>query len=250
VMMIDVFLKMFGIGVGYFVLRIFLRQNFVQTLPLTKIGIAFFIFHGLQISLIENFFTNWLLIYASVFVVLLCKNVYLKKLESRFCIEFPSILTSLILQMKMGQSFRQALRTTTSVATPAMHANLKLIYEHVAFSPQEKRPQLLPIAYFLADVIAEFQKIDQSKHKSVEKIENFRSRLIIVEKFRRRSGRIRGQVHLQVLLMSLIYGIVFAINFVMFNLSQFKTLIIVSLMFYFLGLAVVLIIGRRIRWNV
>ena len=98
--------------------------------------------------------------------------------------------------------------------------------------------------------IEEIAKIDGSTHKTIEKVENFRRRLMIVEKFRRRSGRIRGQIKLQMILMSLIYAGIFAINYFMFSLKDYKGLVMLSLAFYLAGMITVLSIGRRIRWNI
>ena len=248
--MFAVFFKMFGVCIGFSVLRIFLRQNFVQDHRMTKIGIAFFVFHGVHIVFFPNFLLNWLLIYFSVISVFGIRFVYFKNQQTQFSKEFPAVLTSIILHMKLGQSFRQALRAAIQQAKRRPRIILQSIYEHVAFSQQEMTAESAPKGVWYAEICAEIAKIDGSTHKTIEKVENFRRRLMIVEKFRRRSGRIRGQIKLQMILMSLIYAGIFAINYFMFSLKDYKGLVTLSLAFYLAGMITVLSIGRRIRWNI
>lgn len=248
--MSDVFLKMFGVCIGFSVLRIFLRQNFVKQTPMTKIGIGFFAFHAVQINIFENFFVNWILVYASIVLIFLFVKLYSKNLETQFSKEFPAILTSLILNMKLGQSFRQSLRLSFDSVSARWRPWIAQIYDDVVFSTQENGLKRSSTGAFLKEISQEFIKMDRSNHKTIEKIENFRRRLIIIEKFRRRSGRIRGQVRLQIILMSIIYAGVFAINGFMFPMGEYKILIAMSVLTYILGLLMVFAIGKRIRWNI
>lgn len=246
----EVFLKIFGICIGYSVFRIFLRQNFVTEHMLTKIVIGYFSFHLLQIIFIQNFLINWILIYISVGLIWWFTKVYLEILRTQFRKEFPAILTSIILHMKLGQSFRQALRAACTTTATRWLGVMSLIYEDVAFSQQKNRSKSELSGVFLQEIQQEFKKIDCSTHKTVEKVENFRRRLMIVEKFRRRSGRIRGQVHLQIIIMSFIYVGVFAINSFMFPLAQYKFIVLLSLIAFLLGFVLVLLIGKKIQWKI
>lgn len=248
--MFALFLKMFGVCIGFSVLRIFLRQNFVQSPRMTKIGITFFMFHGLHIVFFPNFFANWSLIYFSVIGFFVFHFLYFKNLQTQFRKEFPAILTSIILHMKLGQSFRQALRSSILQAKHKHRSFLQSIYEHVAFSQQEFGSKTVLKGGEYTEICAEFVKIDSSTHKTIEKVENFRRRLMIIEKFRRRSGRIRGQINLQMVLMSLIYAGIFAINHWMFTLNDYKGMIVLSLAFYLAGMITVFCIGKRIQWNI
>ncbi len=248
--MFALFLKMFGVCIGFSVLRIFLRQNFVQTQRMTKIGIAFFVFHGAHIVLLQNFFINWMLIYFSVIGFLGFYFWYTKNLQTQFSKEFPAVLTSIILHMKLGQSFRQALRASILQAKPRHKRALQSIYDHVAFSQQEMGAENGEKGVQYQEICSEIAKIDSSTHKTIEKVENFRRRLMIIEKFRRKSGRIRGQIKLQIILMTFIYAGIFAINYFMFSLKDYGGLVTLSLAFYLAGMVTVLSIGRRIQWNI
>ncbi len=248
--MSEVFLKMFGVCIGFSVLRIFLRQNFVQERALTKIVIAFFLFNALHLLFFENFLLNWFLIYGSVLLILELKKFSDERQENLFRKEFPVILTSILLNMKLGQSFRQSLRSCLTTLSPTWRTRFERIYQNVAFSPQENGVVFEKMRGFSVEITQELKKIDGSTHKTIEKIENFRRRLMITEKFRRRSGRIRGQVHLQIILMSLIYAAVFAINAFLFPLERYKFIILASVFLYLFGLAVIFVIGKRVRWNI
>ena len=142
--MFALFLKMFGICIGFSVLRIFLRQNFVQDHRMTKIGIAFFVFHGAHIVFFPNFLLNWMLIYFSVIGVFGIRFLYFKNQQTQFSKEFPAVLTSIILHMKLGQSFRQALRASILQAKQRHKIVLQSIYDNVAFSQQEMSTETAP----------------------------------------------------------------------------------------------------------
>ena len=152
--------------------------------------------------------------------------------------------------MKLGQSFRQSMRTSLATSSPRSRARFHPIYGNVVFSPQEKGVIGEKKGSFAAEITQELKKIDGSTHKTIEKIENFRRRLMITEKFRRRSGRIRGQVHLQIILMSLIYVVVFAVNAFMFSLERYKVIVLSSVFTYLFGLLIIFVIGKRVRWNI
>jgi hypothetical protein len=248
--MFALFLKMFGVCIGFSVLRIFLRQNFVLNHQMIKMGIAFFVFQGAHIVFFPNFLINWLLIYFSVIGVFAIRFLYFKSQETQFSKEFPAVLTSIILHMKLGQSFRQALRSAIQQTKRSTKIILQSIYEHVAFPQQEITTESAQKGVWYSEICAEIAKIDGSTHKTIEKVENFRRRIMIVEKFRRRSGRIRGQIKLQMILMSLIYAGIFAVNYFMFSLKDYKGFVTLSLAFYLAGMITVLSIGRRIRWNI
>lgn len=248
--MIALFFKIFGLWIGYSMLRIFLRQNFVQKEKMTKIGILFFVFQTSQILFLKNFLLNWIILYGSLFVLFVVKFIYTKRLKTQFQSEFPGFLTSIILQMKLGQSFRQSLRFTHQTMKTQWQSVFREICYDVAFSQQEKQPTNSFWNDFCEEMRSEVKKIDGSTHKTIEKVENFRRRLIIIDKFRRRSGRIRGQVQIQVFFMCLIYALIFAVNAWLFDLWSYKLVLMISILFFILGLFMVVFIGRRIQWTV
>ncbi len=248
--MYEVFLKMFGIGIGFFIIRIFLRQKFGQESSLAKIGTVFLLVQLIQTTIIAPIFANWLLMGLSFCAFFLFHFAKLKILESRFRSEFQGVLSQIILNMKMGNSFRQSLRFSMGMSQTQMTNAMVQVYDLVVFSPQKEVLEWGWGHVFLSEVVTEFRKIDQTRHKSVEKVENYRRKMDILEKFRRKSGRIRGQIHLQVTLMTIIYAAVFAFNAYMFPLYRYKMLITASIFFYLIGLLCVLLIGRRVRWNI
>ncbi len=103
---------------------------------------------------------------------------------------------------------------------------------------------------FLREITAEFKKVDQSAHKSIEKLENFRRRLSVLNNFRRRSGRIRGQVQLQAGILFVIYAISFAFVAIAFSLRDLAGLLLVSFLLFVVGLVMVFYLGKDVKWKI
>ena len=131
-------------------------------------------------------------------------------MEKQFCSQFPEFLTKIILKMKTGWSFRKSFEYSCKEAPEIYKERLNGIFENVVFSQQflDKKMTLKPS--FLVEVVHIFKKVDQSSHQSIEKLENLRSRLIIIKNFRRKSGVIRGQIQMQCYLLIFIYISCFA----------------------------------------
>jgi hypothetical protein len=174
----------------------------------------------------------------------------MKCLETRFHYEFPAILTNVILQMKMGQSFRASLAKVTKHARPRYRAILESIYDHVAFSQQKNDKIMADRSVFAREILLTFMQVDQTSHRSIEKLENFRTRLIILNEFRRRSGQIRGQIQLQAYVLTGIYVLSFAFVSRSFPLSELLNLLLFSFFLFVAGLVSLFVIGRRVKWKI
>ena len=248
--MIAIFLKIFVVGIGYSMLRIIFRQKLITTSMMTKIVSAYFVFQILLLLFCSNFFLYWFGVYVSIALVFVFIFFLIHRQEIRFRSEFPDIVTTLLLQMKMGQSFRKCLQSYAQDGSKRYAQLMVFIFENVVFSPQEIDKKMTERNLFLHEVIAEFKKIDQATHKSIVKLENFRRRLIILQEFRRRSGRIRGQVHLQAGLLTFLYGLCFVVVSFMFPIQKYSALIMVSVFLFSIGLCGTFLIGRRIQWKI
>lgn len=248
--MIILFLKIFGIYFGYLAIRIYFSQKLLAPQVMTKIVSAYFSLQVFQCIFLQNNFVQWCFIFLPVFVFLSAHFLFIKILESRFRYEFPVILTNIILQMKMGQSFRASLFKVTEESQPRYRAILESVSVHVAFSQQKSDKIMADRSTFISEILLTFMQVDQSSHRSIEKLENFRTRLNILNEFRRRSGQIRGQVHLQAYVLTGIYALSFAFVARCFPLDEVYPLILLSFFLFVAGLIALLLMGRRIKWNI
>ncbi len=244
------FLKMFGVFVGCCVLRIHHRQNSITTDQLTKIVSVYLSVNLLACWLSENFFVHWCVIFVPIIGSFLFFFLNAQRLESQFQQDFPEFLTAVILRMKLGAGFRRSFHEATEQVPRKYSARFRYIQENVVFSPHNCDKKMTAKAPFLDEIIAELSRVDQSSHKSIERLENFRGRLSIVNDFRRRSGRIRGQVHLQAGILFVIYAISFAFSAFMFSLEGLEALISVSLALFISGLIAVFYLGQGVKWKI
>lgn len=248
--MITFFIKMFAIYIGSSVFRFYYRQNFIARAALTKIVSAYFSIQIIAHVFFENFYLQLSACAIPVVVFSVGFYFYLRRLEIRFRSEFPDILTGLILRMKMGSGFRKALSETASDVAKIYEPIFHFIYENVVFSPQQNDKKLTSETDFIVQIIIEFRKADLASHKSVEVLENFRRRLLILRNFRRRSGRIRGQIHLQAVVITLIYGLCLALVAHWFSFQHAEGLVLVSLTLFSIGLALIFYLGQDVKWKI
>lgn len=248
--MIAFFFKMFAIGIGFSVIRFLFRQNFITELQMTKIVSAYFLAQVFQFLFSGNFLWQWTFVFAPIFAFIAWIFFYRARLESRFSSEFPDMLTNMILHMRAGKSFRRSLQETAADVPERYATRLLYILENVVFSPQNGDKRMTQRSPFIRQIIVEFAKIDRSSHQSIEKIENFRCRLLILRDFRRRSGQIRGQIQSQALVLTLIYGLCLAFVAISFPLRELAGLILFSALLFLAGLLVMIQLGRRVKWKI
>lgn len=246
----DFLLKMFGIYVGSSVIRFFYRQNFITKTQVTKTVIAYSIVQITSWIFVENFYLQWVFCFAPSALIILFFYFYVKRLETQFQYDFPDILTSVILQMKMGHGFRKSFQDVIAHAPKKYASSFRYVYENVVFSPHKIDGKMTVQPNYLQEITAEFKKVDQSAHKSIEKLENFRSRLIVINNFRRRSGRIRGQVQLQAGILFVIYAMSFAFVSFAFSLRDLVGLILISFLLFMAGLLLVFYLGKDVKWKI
>lgn len=249
-MLISFLTKIFGIYFGLRIFESFFRKNNIPKQELTKIVSIFMIIQATNLFFVSN--TQWQLaiIFIPIFIFILMEKIYLKWLENQFQSLFPDIMTNIILHMKMGKSFRVALALATESAPQKFQFQMGRIYELVVFSPQDNDKKMAVRSAFIHQIVVQFIKIDRSSLKSVEKLESFRRKLVIVNQFRRKSGQIRGQVRLQSNILLLLYGLCFAFVFWSFPLNELQSLLFCSILLFIIGQFLVFWIGRRICWKI
>lgn len=244
------FVQMFAIGIGYFVIRNFQRQFFIAKPLMTKIVSGFFLLQWCAFHFSANYFS--IVVFNVVYVLGIFVGIFIfhKRREMQFQCGFPDILTAMILQMKIGKSFRSSYQNALSTLPEYQKETLLKIQQNVAFLPQANDKKLTRDRSFRGLLLQEFLKIDQSQHKTIEKLENFRSRLIIANNFRRRSGRIRENIYVQVGIMGFFYVAAFVYVVMTMDLIKVHTVVLISAMQFAIGTLMACWLGRKIKWTI
>lgn len=244
------FVQMFAIGIGYFVIRICQRQFFITSTAMTKIVSGFFIIQWVAFHFFANFFSLMGVNTISVIAIFVSVFIFHKHRETQFQYGFPDILTAIILQMKIGKSFRSSFQNALLTLPEYQKETLRRIHQNVAFLPQENDKKLTRDRSFQGFLLQELVKIDQSQHKSIEKLENFRSRLIIANNFRRRSGRIRENIYVQVAIMGFFYVSAFVYVVMTTDFERVRDVILISAALFCMGTMGAVWLGRKIKWTI
>lgn len=243
-------IKIFGLYSGICISKCYLQKSIVTKTQMTKIG-SFYVVINIIVSL---FFSSIWLHFISVFapiIVFVCL-LYFKfiSLENQFHSDFPDFLTMVILKMKSGKSFRKSLQESVLESPMKYQGRLANICDRVSFSQQFRDKKMTLLSPFLSETIQIFRKIDVSSHRSIEKLENFRSRLITINNLRHKSGQIRGQIQLQCYLLLGIYVSCFAIVLINYQIREVAALLASSFILFLLGFLMVHMIGRSVRWKI
>jgi Flp pilus assembly protein TadB len=246
----EFFLKMFGVYVGCSVIRFYFRQNFITKGHMTKIVSVYFFVQLAVWIFVSNFYLQWVFCFAPAGGLIVFFIFYLQYLETQFRYDFPDILTCVILQMKMGHGFRKSFQSVLTHAPQKYVASMLYIFENVVFSPHQSDKKMTGTSHFLSEIISEFKKVDQSAHKSIEKLENFRRRLLLLNNFRRKSGRIRGQVQLQAGILFVIYAMSFAFVAFAFSLKGLEGMLLVSFTLFTAGMLLIFYLGKDVKWKI
>lgn len=244
------FLQIFAIGIGYFAIRIFLRQFFISTRAMTKIVSAFFLIQWFAIPFSANFFSILMMNVIFVGGIFVSIFVFHKRRETQFRYGFPEILTAIILQMKIGKSFRSSFQNALATLPQYQKETLQKIYQNVAFLPQDNDKKLTIEHSFSGFLFDELVKIDRSNHKTIEKLENFRGRLITANNFRRRSGRIRENIYVQVSIMGFFYVTAFVYVVMTMGFAKVQDVLVTSATLFMLGTLLAFWLGRKIKWTI
>lgn len=239
---------LFGFCIFIRILEQIRTKNLISSDHMTKIGTTFFVL----MVIIASFFSRSPIIvlaflYSTVIFVSVCEPLLRKWREKNFESEFLPILSSIILKMKAGTSFREALLATSDESDPFMRTKLQQIREAVVFSQQLTAKDSTP---FLNLVINELDLVDKASHSAIQRLCNFRRKLDVESDFRRKSGQILLQLRMQSYILA---GLYFALVIFVTTRFDFKSnfeLMALSFLLFVIGFVWVQRSGRKIRWKV
>ena len=100
-----------------------------------------------------------------------------------------------------------------------------------------------------SEMATELLAIDQQSHQSLNRLENWRTRLKFAADFKRRAGQVKVQVRLQAIVMSGIYLALFVFTVARGSWSQNAMLIGASLTMFITGLGLIMQLGKRVKWT-
>lgn len=224
------------------------KQKTLQVRWLTKIGTTllfavFYLSFEWDTSPVIRSLSGFAVISAFLSLDFIVSKIRNRRLQD----QLPFFVQNIVLNMKMGSSFRAAMQSAVEMqTTPQAQKWFATIFENVVFT-QQNNPHFLPQLAF--KVVRELKSVDQESYQAVSRLENLLLYLRSLSEFRRRSGKALLQVRAQALIIVCLYFavVLFMTNFIGFD-AVFSFLPI-SAGLMFTGLALVLFFGRRMRWS-
>ncbi|MFP5518448.1 MAG: hypothetical protein ACLGGX_00970 [Bdellovibrionia bacterium] len=102
-------------------------------------------------------------------------------------------------------------------------------------------------------VVADFTKtlahIDSKKTHQLDSLNLYRNKLKTRENFRRRSGKIKGQIYAQTVIMSCLLVVMSGFGVYQFGWNAMKSILPLAVTFFVAGVFCMIRIGRGIKWK-
>ena len=228
--------------------RTLIDQQLISQTEMTKIGTLYFFAVALLVFVLPH---RLIALSGAVFlplVIVACGVMLLVHSRARaFRDQFIATLSLIILKMKSGKSFRQALLETADESSPSTRAKLSEIVNVVSFSQQNTtRAQ----DQFVCEVIDELIKVDETPHSAIQRLSVFRDRLQIENDFRHKSGQAMAQARAQSLIMSFLYVALLFFVVSRFGFRGNERIILLSALLFAIGATWIWSGGRGFKWKV
>ncbi len=224
------------------------QQKLVEHSALTKIGTAYFTIIIVALIFVRSSLAIWMLVFIpqlTFCAVMIClKN----QRRSGFRENFAIIITRLILKMKAGRAFRQALAEIIAEVDPHMRATLSEVRDLVVFSQHDATETAE--SPLLRSIVHEFRLVDSLPHAALRRLIVFREKNQTENEFRRKSGQVLHQIRAQSLLLGGLYLAVLGFVSHQFGAMKHVQLIFASLILFSMGQFWIWWGGRRWKWKV
>lgn len=188
----------------------------------------------------------WLIlgIYLPIFIYIFAEWFCIYRQSRLFQDHFSEVLDSIIARMKLGSSFRTALKLSIdAVKIPDLQNQMKELYERVIYSQQLSSSASQEIQF----IFQTFQKTDQDL-QPISRLHYVRQALNVEMKFRKQAQKALLQIHLQSFILSGLYLAVLTAILIYYG-TQFLSVILISSFLFLTGTLTVFLLGRKIKWT-
>lgn len=155
------------------------------------------------------------------------------------------LVDQVLLGLQTGSSFRVSLLQAIQGQSPWARQQHLEIYNSVVMNGSESRLR----SRFLLEVSTEFREMDRAQNKVVDHVRAFRRQIKMEEDFRRRSGQVSQQIRLQAIIVTFLYVALLIYIISQFGFLAHLGLILFSSSLFALGLALIFMLGRRMKWK-
>jgi amino acid transporter len=183
---------------------------------------------------------------APLFIMFMYQIYFKKTFESRLQQQFWEFLNRVILNMKSGHSFRKAFSAAAEISPTYARKKLLEMYEFVSFSQQSINSE----SKLFSEWIEIFRKADGQSLFALDFLDMQRRRIGSQRDFRHKSGLAATQARIQVGILSIIYVGLLILLGANGMLKGNHILILISLLLFVIGNALILILGKKRKWKI
>lgn len=203
----------------------------------------FLIFLIFQLDFPFNYFVFGVLFLLS-FLLKPIAEVYL---DQKMRVYFGHALNVLVLKMKTGHSFLNALKSISKESDPILCKKMSNISSLLEYWNEE---QVKTLKGFDLEIVLRLQEIKQSSSHRLKQIIHFRDEINMRNEFLSKARQAAFQTRLQ---SGLLIGIYLITAFLMIKTYQFEMMkfwLLLSLPLLILGTYLIINIPKRFKWNI
>lgn len=231
------------------VARIF--QSFADKFSFSKRLSTFFSTFLAVVMLGSYFFlhTRLLVLWLFIGIILISLNFFPEILQMLLIRELKKqilpLMDQLLLGLQTGNSFRTSLLQAIHNQPTWLRQQHLEIYNSIVMNRASSGLH----SRFLDEIRAEFAEMDRASSKVIEHARAFRRQIKMEEDFRRRSGQVTQQIRLQAIIVTFLYLALLVYVISQFGFFAHLHLILLSSALFTLGLVIIFVFGRRLKWK-
>jgi len=224
-----------------------IRQNFLLEAPqATRLMGFFFALNALLVFVPARSLSFFTLIWASnTAIFALTPHIVRLWRLGEMRRQLPFIVSSLILGIGTGLSLRPALQRTAAHFGGYVGQKLRKLHDHLVL----KAP-LTQIDPLLRDLQAALMSCEAEPHLTAQRLLGYRYKLVVEDKFRRKTAQALHQLRGQCYVLIVMYVITFSFVCSYFGFKEHARLMVISLVIFAGGIFLTLAQGRKITWTV
>lgn len=189
---------------------------------------------------------HWLFIGILLVSLKFFPKIFQTYLDRRFRNCVVNLLDEVILEMKMGKSFRYSLKFICEKVPGWNGHQLKNVVENL----EKNLPPINRKSASVADFERAVLMIDRSNSKNLDRVISLRNHYKMLQNFRRRSGQVTVQIRMQAIIVTALYLSLLTFVIVQFGFLKQQKIIFGSAFMFVAGLFVIFFVGRRMKWKV
>lgn len=215
---------------------------------------VFFFVHSMLVCFIYFLFgssplVNWCVLMFWLLFLLGLPRILGHWVRRKFKESLMGLIDEMILTMQSGVSFRGALASLIQKESNLIKVQLLEIQNRIHFTgsveaqPPISDPEIQRLTH-------ELQEIDRSRSKSLDQLKSFRRLLRIEKQFQEKESQINSAVRAQMGILSALFAVLLAYVTHRFGFDANRSVIILAVSLFFIGLGLLQLMGRKKNWRV